>query len=92
MSTPELQELSEIKEYVSEVLPEGFHLESVELTMSTLYAGQPPAFKVLISVTEEPNAVGYGIVHDIGDRIRQRWSRDDLHIEVRFRELEEETA
>jgi hypothetical protein len=45
MNATELPELAEIEKFVREALPKGFHLESVDLTVGTLFEGQQLAFR-----------------------------------------------
>lgn len=71
---------------VTRSLPAGFHLESVDLTVGTLGGGQNPAFIVLIKISEDLDAEGFGLGHDITERIRERWSRDDLYVKIELRE------
>ena len=82
MPESDLPELKEIEEMVRSVLRPGFYLESVDLTVGTLVEGQPPAFTVLLKISEDPGAEGFGLGYDIGERIRERWSRDDLYIKI----------
>lgn len=83
-----LPELAEIRTMVLDCLPEGFHLDGVDLTGDDMDGGQPPAFTVLITISEEPDVQGYGLGHEIGSRIRKKWSRDDLYIKIQYREME----
>ena len=65
-----------------DALRPGFHLESVDLTVGTLVEDQAPAFTVLLKISEDPDAEGFGLGYDIAERIRKRWSRDDLYIKI----------
>jgi hypothetical protein len=84
MVEPDLRELQTIREMVLGALQPGFHLESVDLTVATLVEGQDPAFTVLIKISEDPGAEGFGLGYNITERIREKWSRDDLYIKVEF--------
>ena len=84
MSNSELPELEEIKQFVLDSLPEGYQLDSVNLTVGTIYEGQEPAFTVLINISSEPDVPSYGMGYDISARIREKWSRDDLYIKINW--------
>lgn len=84
MSGSDLPELSEIERIVLECLTEGFYLEKIDLTVDDLDGGRPPAFTVLITISEDAYAEGHGLSHEIGSRIRQKWSRDDLYVKTKY--------
>jgi hypothetical protein len=77
-----LPELEDIRRIVLDELPPGHYLESVELTFGTLGEGQEPQFTVLIGLSEDPDADPDVSYYEITERIRQRWSRDDLYVKI----------
>jgi hypothetical protein len=79
-SLPELEQIAQI---IREELPSGHRLERIELTVDTLYEGQAPAFTVLVDLVEDEHAdLGAGMACNITQRIRKRWSRDDLYVKI----------
>ena len=83
MPDTDIPEVELIREIVQSQLPYGYILESVDLTFGGLIEGQTPAFVALIKILEQPDAdPGYGLAHEITNRIREKWSRDDLYIKI----------
>lgn len=82
MAETDLPELEEIRRIVLDELPEGHHLNSVELTFGALSEGQEPQFTVLIGLSEDPDADPAVSYYEITRRIRERWSRDDLYVKI----------
>jgi hypothetical protein len=78
--------LAEIRTIVDQELPSGHHIESVNLTVDALVERQVPVFTVDVTTLEDEDAdEGMGVGHAITQRIRQRWSRDDLYIRLHWK-------
>lgn len=89
------RELLLLRKLVESALPSCYRLEAVDVTIGTLMPGQEPSFKALIHVVqvaedEAGETLGWG--HELTERIRAFWSRDDLYIAIHERSaLENDT-
>ena len=83
---PELPELEVIAEIIRAELPRGDRVEHIDLIVDTLYEGQQPAFTLLVQLVEDEDAdPSRGMAYNITQRIRRRWSRDDLYVKINLR-------
>lgn len=76
----------EVRAFVEEDLPDDVHLERVYVAYGASAPGLPEGWMVVIELTEDESAwrsgtpgFGYGLVQ----RIRRRWSRDELAVHIR---------
>jgi hypothetical protein len=83
-SMSEITEILEsVRQNASEALPEGFHVDSVDLSFSDLRGYGKPNFCVEIRVTKEddrPEPAGWG--YEISQRIRRTFLPEDFYIEI----------
>lgn len=78
-----LPPIQEIERIVSEELPSGHELVSVELVNDAgLTEGTAP-FALVVNVIEHPDAdLAIGVGYDIAERIRKRWAAEDVQIRI----------
>lgn len=79
------KELAQLRSVVESVLPESLEIEEIDVIVGTLYEGQEPNFKVVICVRqkyEDPMGTA-GWAHELTERVRALWNRDELYVEVR---------
>lgn len=82
------RELLLLRKLVESALPSCYRLEEVDVTIGSLWPGQEPSFKAVIRVVqvaedEADETLGWG--HDLTERIRAFWSRDDLYVSIHER-------
>lgn len=78
------KELIQLRGIVDSVLPESLELQDVDVVVGSLVEGQRPSFKAVVRVREkydDPMGTA-GWVHELGERVRAFWNRDDLYLEV----------
>ena len=74
-----------VKTIVEEELPAGIRLKRISFTFDALEKGLPEGFIVVIELEENEDARRFGtpgLGYAITQRIRTRWSRDDLFVKI----------
>lgn len=86
------RELQQLRLMVESVLPESLQIEEIDVIVGALWTGQQPNFKVVVRVRqkyEDPMGTA-GWVHELSERVRAHWGREDLYVEVIEKAAEDE--
>ena len=82
-----LPPLPDIRQIVEEELPPGHRLVSVELTGDPRESLGTARFTLVVTIREDSDASeAHGVGHEIAERIRKRWSGENVHVKLLWSE------